>query len=133
MHFLSALNGGIKLKRLSVKIKVNSLVLVVVRLLTNLGYIQSYLVQVYKKKGLYIHIKLKNHLADGLVMRGVYPISTPGSQVFLSNKALLRMNRQGNVTDPLKTVIISTSKLGVCTSNQATLVGMGGKALAIVY
>ncbi len=122
---LTRIRNSLKSEFPLVVIPGSKVVISIVEILKEEGYIEDFLVKSdgYKKN---IHIALK-YLDDGRpVIKGIERVSKPGRRVYCDKENLPR------VLNGLGIAIISTSK-GLMTSEKARQVGIGGEVICKVY
>jgi len=115
---ISRIKNGTKAKLSSIAVKKTKITIIILQILYKNGYIRGY--QVNTLNDLII-VDLKYN-KNKSVIQNFCRVSTPGRRIYITSKALYKLNL------PIGFFILSTSK-GILTSSDAKLKFIGGEVL----
>ena len=121
---LTCIRNGVRAKKTNVKIRTNNVIIGVLRVLQEGGFIKSYDICDDKKERKIANVELKYN--SGSVIREIKKISKQSRRVYSKNSSIPR------VYNNLGTVIVSTSE-GIMTGNEAKRKKLGGELLCSVF
>lgn len=115
---ISRIKNGTRAKLSSIAVKKTKITIIILQILYKNGYIRGY--QVNTMNALII-VDLKYN-KNKSVIQNFCRVSTPGRRIYITSKALYKLNL------PIGFFILSTSK-GILTSSDAKLKFIGGEVL----
>ncbi|MBQ2350019.1 MAG: 30S ribosomal protein S8 [Cytophagales bacterium] len=121
---LTCIRNAVRVRKRNVKIYVNDVIIGILDILSEGGFIKGYKIETGQKGSRIADIELK--YSDGPVIKEIKQISRQSRRVYAKNTEIPR------IYNNLGTVIVSTSS-GIMTGKQARDAKLGGELLCSVF